>query len=158
MTGPAPEEQFTVHGPFDAPRPVRASWSSTPAVRRSMQGNRRKDTTPELALRRLLHAAGYRYRVDAQPLPGLRRRADLVFRRRRVAVFVDGCYWHGCPEHYTPPRTNSGYWSAKVGANVRRDRDTDARLVEAGWTVVRLWEHEDPTAALAVVVQALDPR
>jgi DNA mismatch endonuclease (patch repair protein) len=107
-----------------------------------MQAIRSRDTKPERLVRSLLHARGLRYRVAAKPLPGLRRTADIVFRPVKVAVFLDGCYWHGCPEHYVPPKTNSGYWSDKVLRNVTRDRDTDQRLKEAGWTVLRFWEHE----------------
>ncbi|AMY20935.1 MULTISPECIES: very short patch repair endonuclease [Nocardiaceae] len=116
---------------------------------------RRRDTKPELALRRLLHAAGLRYRVDRAPLPGLRRRADVVFTRARVAVYVDGCFWHSCPVHATHPRNNAQWWADKLAGNVARDRDTDRRLEEAGWTVVRIWEHEDPTAAAEKVVRAV---
>jgi DNA mismatch endonuclease (patch repair protein) len=107
-----------------------------------MQAIRSRDTKPERLVRSLLHARGLRYRVAAKPLPGLRRTADIVFRPVKVAVFIDGCYWHGCPEHYVAPRTNSGYWSEKVLRNVSRDRDTDAQLKAAGWTVLRFWEHE----------------
>jgi DNA mismatch endonuclease (patch repair protein) len=107
-----------------------------------MQAIRSRDTKPERLVRSLLHARGLRYRVAAKPLPGLRRTADIVFRPVKVAVFIDGCYWHGCPEHYVAPRTNSGYWSEKVLRNVSRDRDTDERLKAAGWTVLRFWEHE----------------
>jgi DNA mismatch endonuclease (patch repair protein) len=108
-----------------------------------MRGNRRRDTTPELALRRGVHALGLRYRVDAKPLPDLNRRADLVFTRAKVAVFLDGCYWHGCPEHGTIAKTNEQYWSPKIAGNRRRDADTDRRLVEAGWLPLRVWEHEN---------------
>ena len=107
-----------------------------------MRGNRRRDTKPELVLRRLLHSRGLRYRVDHPIVPGLRRRADIVFTRARVAVFVDGCYWHVCPEHGTEPQSNAGYWSAKLARNVERDRETDRLATEAGWTVLRVWEHE----------------
>ncbi|MFE0042626.1 very short patch repair endonuclease [Streptomyces albireticuli] len=107
-----------------------------------MQAIRSRDTKPEQLIRRLVHAQGLRYRVAARPLPDLRRTADLVFRPAKVAVFIDGCYWHGCPEHYVPPRTNPGYWSDKVAGNMARDRDTDARLIAAGWMVLRFWEHE----------------
>lgn len=120
-----------------------------------MQGNRARDTIPELRLRSALHALGYRYRVSARPLPELARTADLVFRRRRVAVFVDGCYWHGCPEHYGEPATNVDYWRGKIGRNRERDADTDDRLRTAGWTPVRVWEHEPLTVALSHVVEAL---
>ncbi|MDQ0581256.1 DNA mismatch endonuclease (patch repair protein) [Streptomyces rishiriensis] len=107
-----------------------------------MQAIRNRDTKPEWLIRRLVHARGLRYRVAAKPLPKLRRTADLVFGPTKVAVFIDGCYWHGCPEHYVPPKTNPGYWSDKVARNMARDRDTDQRLEEAGWTVLRFWEHE----------------
>lgn len=109
-----------------------------------MQGNRRRDTQPELAVRGLLHAAGLRYRVDARPLPELNRRADILFIRPRVAVFIDGCFWHGCPEHHTVPRSNVTYWAEKVMRNRERDADTDRLLKAAGWTVIRAWEHEPP--------------
>jgi DNA mismatch endonuclease (patch repair protein) len=113
-----------------------------------MQRQRRTGTKPEVALRRLLHARGLRYRVDAPlPVPGIRRRADLLFTRVQVAVFVDGCYWHGCPLHGTQPKANAEWWATKLDANVARDRDTDARLAAAGWTSVRVWEHEDPRSA-----------
>lgn len=109
-----------------------------------MLGNRRRDTKPEMAVRRLVHAAGLRYRVDAKPLPELNRRADLVFTRAKIAVFVDGCYWHGCSEHGTTAKTNVTYWSPKIARNKARDADTDEQLTAAGWSVVRVWEHEDP--------------
>lgn len=119
-----------------------------------MSRQRSRDTEAEMRLRSLLHRRGVRYRVDAAPLPGLRRRADLVFPRARVAVFVDGCYWHGCPEHASWPKSNADWWRAKIEANRSRDRDTDERLTQAGWTVVRAWAHEDP-AAVADRVEAL---
>jgi DNA mismatch endonuclease (patch repair protein) len=122
------------------------SWASSAARRRNMQAIRSRDTKPEWLIRRLVHAQGLRYRVAARPIPDLRRTADLVFRPAKVAVFIDGCYWHGCPEHYVPPRTNSGYWSEKVLRNVKRDRDTDQRLSDAGWLVLRFWEHEQSVA------------
>jgi DNA mismatch endonuclease (patch repair protein) len=98
-----------------------------------------------MALRRRLHARGLRYRVDMQPLPDLRRRADLVFGPTKVAVFVDGCFWHGCPQHGQRPTTaNTAYWTDKIAGNIRRDNETDAALIEAGWLPIRVWEHEDP--------------
>ncbi|MBV1938272.1 very short patch repair endonuclease [Streptomyces sp. BV286] len=140
--------------------PPEGSWASSAARRRNMQAIRSRDTEPERALRRLLHAQGLRYRVAAKPLPKLRRTADLVFRPTKVAVFVDGCYWHGCPEHYVSPKTNPGYWSDKVAGNIARDRDTDQRLTAAGWTVLRFWEHESPeecaSAVLRVVLKRRD--
>jgi len=120
-----------------------------------MQGNRSRDTSPEVAIRQLLHAAGFRYRVHRSPLKELRRRADIVFGPAKVAVFIDGCYWHGCPEHYVPPKTNSGYWRPKISGNVARDRDTDIRLKAAGWTVLRFWEHESPEACSATIAAAV---
>jgi DNA mismatch endonuclease (patch repair protein) len=120
-----------------------------------MQGNRKRDTRPELSLRRAVHAAGLRYRVATRPLPGRPWTADLVFRPARVAVFLDGCYWHGCPEHYNPPRTNSGYWSSKIGRNRSRDALVDSELQAAGWSPLRIWEHEPTEAALGRVVQAV---
>ncbi|MFI5522370.1 very short patch repair endonuclease [Streptomyces platensis] len=126
-----------------------------------MQAIRSRDTEPERLIRRLVHAQGLRYRVAAKPLPGLRRTADMVFRPAKVAVFIDGCYWHGCPEHYVPPKTNPGYWSDKVAGNIARDRDTDRRLSEAGWTVLRFWEHESPDACalqIAAMVSKLRPK
>lgn len=121
--------------------------ASSEEIRRRMQRQARRDTKPERALRRELWRRGLRYRVDIAPISGLRRRADMVFTRARVAVYVDGCYWHSCPEHATVPKTNRDWWIAKLKANVARDRDTDARLVAAGWKVVRVWEHESVTAA-----------
>ena len=122
-------------------------WASSPGVRRSMRSNKGRDTGPELALRSAVHALGLRYRVNARPLKGVRRTADLVFSRARVAVFLDGCFWHGCPEHHTVAKTNGEFWARKVSENRRRDRDTDAKLAEAGWRSVRVWEHEDPVVA-----------
>lgn len=132
------------------------SWASSPAARATMLANRRRDTRPELEIRSALHRAGERFRVD-WPLPvNRRRRADIAFPRRRVAVFVDGCFWHGCPEHHVAPRANAGFWAGKIEANRRRDRETDDLLEGAGWSVVRVWEHEGPSgAALTKVLEAL---
>ncbi|MEU3473770.1 very short patch repair endonuclease [Rhodococcus sp. NPDC006774] len=116
---------------------------------------KRRDTKPEVALRRALHRRGLRYFVDRAPLKGMRRRADLVFPRRKVAVYVDGCFWHSCPIHATKPRNNAQWWADKLAANVARDRDTDRRLIDEGWRVVRIWEHEDPTVAADRVVDEL---
>lgn len=112
-----------------------------------MERQGRRDTKPELALRKELWGRGLRYRVDVAPIRGLRRRADLVFSRSKVAVYVDGCFWHSCPTHATVPKSNREWWVAKLATNVDRDRDTDARLGEAGWMVVRVWEHEGVTEA-----------
>jgi len=106
----------------------------------------RRDTLPELAVRRLLHRQGLRYRVDKAPTPRLRRKADVVFSRSRVAVFIDGCYWHGCPDHCRLSGQNLAWWRDKIARNRERDADTDAMLRSAGWAVVRAWAHEDPIA------------
>ncbi|MER5256284.1 very short patch repair endonuclease [Streptomyces sp. NPDC002855] len=123
-----------------------------------MQAIKSRDTKPERLIRRLLHAQGLRYRVAAKPLPELRRTADIVFRPTKVAVFIDGCYWHGCPEHYVPPKTNKGYWSGKVAGNIARDRDTDRHLAEAGWEVLRFWEHESPDECASTVLRVVTKR
>ena len=112
-----------------------------------MQSNKSRDTKPELALRSAVHARGLRYRVSAKPLAGVRRTADLVFSRAKVAVFLDGCFWHGCPEHHTVASANAKFWADKVEGNRARDRDTDSRLADAGWVSVRIWEHEDAAEA-----------
>lgn len=132
-----------------------ASTAISPGVRSRMQAQRTRDTSPEIAVRRLLHARGLRYRVDQAPLPGLRRRADVVFGPARVAVYVDGCFWHQCPQHGNQPRANSGYWEPKLRRNRERDAETDRLLAEAGWTVVRAWEHEAPGDVAARVEQAV---
>lgn len=120
----------------------------SPAVRAVMRANRGRDTRPELAVRRAVHALGLRYRVNTRPDPSVRRTADLVFPRQQLAVFVDGCFWHGCPDHHRPATgETAAFWADKIDGNKRRDADTDERLRNAGWTVVRLWEHEDPTVA-----------
>jgi DNA mismatch endonuclease, patch repair protein len=120
-----------------------------------MQSQRQRDTQPELALRRALHARGWRFRVDIPPLAGLRRRADIVFTRQRVAVYVDGCFWHGCPTHGTTPKSNTAWWVAKIRANVERDHDTDRRLRTARWSTVRVWEHASADEAVQLVEQTL---
>ena len=120
-----------------------------------MENQARRDTKPELAVRRAVWRRGLRYRVDIAPLPKMRRRADMVFNRAKVAVYIDGCFWHSCPEHATTPKANRDWWIEKLAANVRRDRDTDERLEAAGWTVVRIWEHEDPERAVDRVEAAV---
>lgn len=134
--------------------PDRPAASSTESLKR-MRSQGRRDTDPEMALRRELHGRGLRYRVDARPLDDLRRRADLVFKGPEVAVFVDGCFWHRCPEHGTTPKANREWWDDKLARNVARDRDTNARLQEEGWKVIRVWEHEDPIEAADRVERAV---
>ncbi|MFA9431177.1 very short patch repair endonuclease [Egicoccus sp. AB-alg2] len=133
--------------------------ASSDAVRRRFQRQRRASTKPEMLIRRKLHRRGWRYRVDTAPLATYRRRrADIVFTRLRVAVFVDGCFWHSCPDHATRPKANAEWWRAKLQANVERDRDTDARLREAGWEVVRIWEHEPAEDAVERIERILIAR
>ena len=121
-----------------------------------MKANRRRDTGPELAVRRALHARGMRYRVD-HPLPfDRRRRADIAFTRAKVAVFIDGCFWHGCPMHGTTPRTNTAFWVEKIARNRARDDDTTNRLEADGWIVLRFWEHDDSAFCAERVRQALE--
>lgn len=135
------------------------SFASSEAARRRMQQQQRRDTRPELAVRRAVHARGLRYFVHRRPLPTLRRSADLVFPSERVAVFVDGCFWHGCPDHGRREiRENTWYWPEKIASNQRRDRDTDERLRGAGWLPVRVWEHEDPVVAAQLIEDAVMSR
>jgi DNA mismatch endonuclease (patch repair protein) len=122
--------------------------ASSPEVAARMSRARRRDTAPEVAIRREAHRRGLRYRVDAG-IPGLpRRRADMVFLGRKVAVFIDGCFWHSCPVHATTPTANQEWWVAKLQRNEQRDRHTDEHLRGLGWTVLRFWEHEDAVAAV----------
>ena len=123
-----------------------------------MLKNRNRDTRPELAVRSAAHGLGLRYLVAECSIKEVRRSADMVFPRARVAVFVDGCWWHGCPEHYVAPATNLDYWTSKIGGNRKRDADTDARLAACGWRVVRAWEHEDPAVVALRILEAVAPQ
>ncbi|KND40970.1 very short patch repair endonuclease [Streptomyces stelliscabiei] len=117
-----------------------------------------KDTAAELAVRRLLHAAGLRYRVEF-PVPGMaRRRIDVAFTRAKVAVLIDGCFWHGCPEHATQPKSNAEWWRNKLDRNMARDRETTEHLTAAGWTVLRFWEHEAPEEVAVRVTATVERR
>lgn len=130
--------------------------ASSAAVRAVMRANRRWNTTPELAVRRLLHASGLRYFVHrAVPVGGLRVRPDVVFPRMRVALFIDGCFWHGCPQHGTRPRVNSTYWEAKLTRNRARDERVNAALRSEGWHVIRAWEHEEAAEVVKRVAAAV---
>jgi DNA mismatch endonuclease (patch repair protein) len=134
-----------------AERPV----PSGPGVSERMSRARRRDTVPELLIRREAHRRGLRYRVD-RALPGMpRRRADMLFPGARVAVFVDGCFWHSCPQHTSIPRANRTWWLDKLRRNTNRDRETDAHLGALGWTVLRFWEHEDPLHAVDRIESAV---
>ncbi|MEW1700016.1 very short patch repair endonuclease [Streptomyces sp. NPDC091278] len=134
------------------------SWATSPASRAVMSANKGRDTKPERLLRSALHRRGLRYRVGIRPLPNLRRTADVVFPKVRVAVFVDGCYWHGCPEHHRPAKKGAEFWHEKIKGNQARDAETNQILRDAGWLVIRVWEHEDPERAAQEVVQALQSR
>jgi DNA mismatch endonuclease (patch repair protein) len=123
-----------------------------------MQAQARRDTAAERALRSVLHGRGLRYRVHRRPIPELRREADIVFWTTRVAVFVDGCFWHGCPQHASWPKQNDAWWREKIERNRERDADTDRRLRDAGWCVVRVWEHEAPEEAARRVEAAVRAR
>jgi len=139
-------------------------WTSLPyptpssaAATAAMRANRRVDTKPERSLRSRLHAQGLRFRKDHPiAVPGLRIRADIAFTRWRVAVFVDGCFWHGCPDHGSQPKANSAYWAPKLQRNAARDRLVTDRLTAAGWTVVRVWEHVAVEEAAQVVRAAVE--
>lgn len=125
---------------------------------RNMRANRRADTKPEVALRKALHRMGFRYRKDLRlDLGDIKVRPDIVFTAKKVAVFVDGCFWHVCPEHGRQPTTNEWYWTPKLRRNMERDRRVNAALEAAGWRVVRLWEHESLDTAVAAVVAAVRP-
>jgi DNA mismatch endonuclease (patch repair protein) len=130
--------------------------ASDTATRRAMQGNRRTGTLPELTLRTALHRRGLRFRKDFKITgDGFAVRADVVFPRRRLAVFVDGCYWHGCPEHFRMPSRNADYWAAKIARNEARDRRVTDSLAGAGWLVLRVWEHEPVEQAADRVAEAV---
>jgi DNA mismatch endonuclease (patch repair protein) len=129
------------------------------AVSRRMRRNLKTDTKPEQALRSIIHRQGYRFRKH-YPIrtPDRLIKPDIVFPRLRLAVFVDGCFWHCCPIHGNEPRANTDYWKPKLRHNVERDREVDRALKEAGWTVLRVWEHEDPHAVAARIAEALTQR
>lgn len=138
--------------------PNLTSWATSEGVRKSMVGNRSRDTNPELIIRSLVHRNGLRFRVSARPLPEVRRTADMVFRRAKVAVFIDGCFWHGCPDHGSKPKTNRDYWLPKLRANKRRDVEIDLALRKSGWLVIRVWEHEDPDKVCRRIVRSVNRR
>ncbi|MDF2092583.1 very short patch repair endonuclease [Knoellia sp. 3-2P3] len=122
---------------------------------RHMSTYPRGETAPEMHIRRLLHASGLRYRIH-YPVPGRpRRKIDIAFPKARVAVFVDGCYWHACPQHGTMPKSNTEWWQWKLSANTSRDEDTNRVLAEAGWRVMRFWEHESPEQVATAVTRAV---
>ena len=133
------------------------SWASSEAVRRSMTSNRGVNTTPELRLRRELFKSGLRYRVGRPiRLKGGNVRPDIVFSSIQLAVFLDGCFWHSCPIHKTAPRTNAVWWRAKLNASVARDSRQRRAMRMSGWTVIRVWEHENEVAAASRVIGRID--
>ncbi|MGH9127110.1 MAG: very short patch repair endonuclease [Acidimicrobiales bacterium] len=141
------------------PERWRRPFASSPEVRERMRAVARHDTTPELNLRRALHRLGLRYYVHRRPLPQLARQADIVFPNAKIAVFVDGCFWHGCPEHgQRVHRINEWYWPTKIECNKARDLDTDAQLTAAGWEAIRVWEHEDAATAAESIDHAVKYR
>jgi DNA mismatch endonuclease (patch repair protein) len=132
--------------------------ASSDEARRRMERVRQKNTSAEAALRRELHARGIRYRIHVPVLTKPRRVADVAFSGLRVAVFVDGCFWHGCPTHATWPKQNAEFWRAKIEANMARDHDTDERLRAHGWKVIRVWAHEEPKIAAGRIAHILERR
>ncbi|MEU2837562.1 very short patch repair endonuclease [Streptomyces sp. NPDC007076] len=129
---------------------------SSPEVSARMSRQSSRDTKPEVAVRKLLHASGYRYRVNER-VPGMTRRTiDIAFTRAKVAVLIDGCFWHGCPVHATQPKSNAEWWRAKLERNMARDRETNEHLAREGWTVLRFWEHEAPVGVAEQVAAAVD--
>lgn len=137
-----------------APEPIRMQPSRAKSARYASLA--RSNTKPELSLRSQLHARGLRYRIQLK-IDGLpRRRVDIAFPRQKVAIFVDGCFWHACPEHGTRPRTNREWWDWKLQRNKDRDTDTNRRLMELGWTVLRIWEHEPVDEAVEKVLATLE--
>ena len=128
---------------------------SSPEVSERMARVRNRNTSAEMAVRRELHARGLRYRVNLA-IPGSRRsKPDIVFTRQKLAVFIDGCFWHRCPEHATAPKANADWWDEKLSRNVERDRATDSGLEQAAWSVLRFWEHEDPGVIADLIESAL---
>lgn len=161
-TGPArhpvaPPLRQTRTMPSEPQRSSPGGWLS-----RKMSTLPRRDTAPELALRRELHARGLRYRVQMKVPGNNRRTIDIAFTRAQLAVYVDGCFWHGCPQHHHRPATNAEWWDWKIGRNRERDTSTNAQLARAGWDVLCIWEHEDPARGAEMVHQRylrrLEPR
>jgi DNA mismatch endonuclease (patch repair protein) len=134
------------------------SWASSDSARSVMRANKRRDTRPELLVRRLQHARGLRYRVGHRVVLQSRSRADIAFTRQRIAVFIDGCFWHSCPEHLHLPKANAEYWIPKLARNVERDAEVTELLRDLGWTVLRFWEHEPAAAAAREIVDAVERR
>lgn len=129
--------------------------ASSITVKHRMQAQPRLNTSCEMAIRRLLFSEGVRYRVHSRPISSLRREADIVFRKMKIAVFIDGCFWHGCPQHKKVIKTHRLWWERKISKTKERDMDTDEKLQSFGWTVIRIWEHENPEEAAGRILKAL---
>jgi DNA mismatch endonuclease (patch repair protein) len=138
-------------------KPNKSPAASSKAALNRMKAAKPRDTAPEIALRTILQEMGLTFCVDVSPIEDLRRRVDILFVEERVAVMIDGCYWHGCPQHGTWPKQNAEFWKAKIEANKRRDSDTNQRLEKAGWHVVRVWEHEAQKDAARRILDILNP-
>lgn len=128
------------------------------ATRNVMRANRRSNTQPELRIRKLVHASGLRYRIDIKPEKDLNRRADIVFRKAKVAVFIHGCFWHGCPRHFKSPKTNKRFWDTKIERNIQRDKETRNILRKRGWQVIEIWEHQSSESGARSVVRVVNER
>jgi len=128
------------------------------ATRNVMRANKRSNTQPELRIRKLVHAAGLRYRIDTKPEKDLNRRADIVFRQAKVAVFIHGCFWHGCPRHFKSPKTNKRFWETKIERNIQRDKETRNILRKRGWRVIEIWEHQSSESGARSIVRVVDER
>lgn len=126
-------------------------------VRSRMSSQRTADTKPELAVRRILHQRGLRYRVGIRPESAIRTTGDLVFVKNKVVVFIDGCFWHGCPVHFVPPKNNADWWAAKIDANRQRDGSARNALKVLGWSVLSFWEHESPADVASVIEKLVRP-
>ena len=137
---------------------IKTPKSRSPAVRNVMRANKGVDTRPELELRSLVHKAGLRYAINVRPEHEINRRADIVFRSAKVAIFVNGCFWHGCPKHYVLPKTNKRFWIDKVKRNRERDEETKLLLRRRGWKVIILWEHEDFSRPAVRIVREVRSR
>jgi DNA mismatch endonuclease, patch repair protein len=137
---------------------IKSPKPSSKAAWNRMKAAKPRDTAPEKALRSELHKKGLRFRVDVRPVKELNRRADIVFRSAKVAIFVDGCFWHGCPKHGTQAKANAEFWRNKIEQNQKRDADTTLRLKKEGWKVIRVWEHEDPERAAEKIYKNIRKR
>jgi DNA mismatch endonuclease (patch repair protein) len=130
--------------------------ASSFAAKRRMEAAKPKDTLPEIKLRTALEEIGIHFEVDVKPIENLQRRADILVREDKIAVFVDGCFWHGCPIHGTQAKANAEFWADKIKRNKERDADTNRRLEADGWTVIRIWEHDDYIEAAKKIAQMIE--